>query len=143
MDPIADKLLVLSAFVSFVQLELIPAWMMIILFARELVVTSVRLVAVTQHGTVIAAEKTGKHKTAWHIATIITILVIVAFKDYITRYIHPWDDFFNRQGDAGQNFVAFVKMVPYSMSLICVALSTYSGYDFFKRNWDNIFGAKR
>ncbi|MEI7904771.1 MAG: CDP-alcohol phosphatidyltransferase family protein, partial [Candidatus Firestonebacteria bacterium] len=143
MDPLADKLLVLSAFVSFVQMDLIPAWMVIILFARELIITSVRMFAVTQQGTVIAAEKTGKHKTAWHISSIITILVIIAFQDYITRFIHPWEDFFIQGGGAGENFVAFVNVIPWVMTFICVIYSIYSAYDFFDRNKAALFGVKR
>ena len=133
MDPLADKLLVLSAFFSFVQLDLVPFWMVLIIFSRELIITSMRLVG-AQKGTVIAAEQAGKHKTAWHIATIITILVIIAFQDYITRFIHPWEDFFIMQGDAGEKFVAFVHSVPWVMTFICVLWSVYSGWDFFKRN---------
>ena len=134
MDPLADKLLVLSAFFSFVQLDLVPFWMVLIIFSRELIITSMRLVG-AQKGTVIAAEQAGKHKTVWHIATIITILVIIAFQDYITRFfIHPWEDFFIKQGDAGEKLVAFVHSVPWAMTFICVLWSVYSGWDFFKRN---------
>ena len=46
MDPIADKLLILSAFISFVQLDLVPTWMIIIMIAREFIITSVRMVAI-------------------------------------------------------------------------------------------------
>ncbi len=135
MDPLADKLLVLSAFFSFVQLDLVPFWMVLIIFSRELIITTMRLGA-AQKGTVIAAEQTGKHKTAWHIATIITILVIIAFQDYITRFISiPWAQLFiSTPGDAGEKFVAFVDSVPWVMTFICVLWSVYSGWDFFRRN---------
>jgi len=143
MDPIADKLLVLSAFVSFVQLELVPAWMVVIVFARELVITSVRMFVAGRDNVIIAAERSGKHKTGWHIATIITILVIIAFQDYVTRYIQPWAELFiENGGDAGEKFVAFVRWIPWGMMSICVAWSIYSAWDFFKHNKDTLFRVK-
>jgi CDP-diacylglycerol--glycerol-3-phosphate 3-phosphatidyltransferase len=143
MDPIADKLLVLSAFVSFVQLELVPAWMMVIVFARELVITAIRMYVVSSKNVVIAAEKFGKNKTGWHIATIITILVIIAFQDYVNMYIHPWATFFIQNGgDAGEKFVAFVRWVPWGMMSVCVAWSIWSGWDFYEQNKNTLVGIK-
>ena len=63
MDPLADKLLVMSAMVWFVEVGWMPAWAFFIVIARELAVTGLRLVAVEQ-GLVIAAGKSGKVKTA-------------------------------------------------------------------------------
>ena len=63
MDPLADKLLVMSAMVWFVEVGWMPAWACFVVIARELAVTGLRLVAVEQ-GLVIAAGKSGKVKTA-------------------------------------------------------------------------------
>src|SRR5499425_2366633 len=59
MDPLADKILVCSAFIAFVGRGLMPAWMVIIIVARELAITGLRLLAATKQ-LVIAAEKYGK-----------------------------------------------------------------------------------
>ena len=63
MDPLADKLLVMSAMAWFVEVAWMPAWAFFVVIARELAVTGLRLVAVEQ-GRVIAAAKSGKVKTA-------------------------------------------------------------------------------
>ncbi len=74
MDPIADKLLVTSAFIAFVQLGLLPAWIVIILIAREFIISGFRLVA-SDNGIVIAAGWTGKFKTAFQMIMCIFLIV--------------------------------------------------------------------
>lgn len=75
MDPLADKILVMSAMLCFVEQGYAPAWVVIVILAREFLVTSLRLIAAGQ-GTVIAADKWGKYKTvcqmAWVTFTIMT-----------------------------------------------------------------------
>ena len=74
MDPVADKLLVTSALVCMVASGLCSAWVLIIVLAREFLITSIRMVAVTK-GMVIAANKWGKAKTIIQIAAIVTVIV--------------------------------------------------------------------
>ena len=73
LDPIADKVLVLGVFLAFVQLRLVPAWMVLIMLCRELLITGVRLVAAS-HDIVLSAAKEGKHKTVSQMLTILLIL---------------------------------------------------------------------
>ena len=70
IDPVADKLLVLSTFVLLLSRELIPAWMVILILARELSVDGLRLIAIS-NGKVIAAGPLGKIKTASQMIPII------------------------------------------------------------------------
>jgi CDP-diacylglycerol--glycerol-3-phosphate 3-phosphatidyltransferase len=77
MDPLADKILVCSAFIAFVERGLIEAWMVVIIVARELAITGLRLLAASKNQ-VLAAEGLGKHKTISQITTIISILVLLA-----------------------------------------------------------------
>ena len=74
MDPLADKILVCSAFIAFVGLGWMPAWMVVIIVARELAITGLRLLAASKN-LVLAAEGYGKHKTISQIVAIIAILV--------------------------------------------------------------------
>ncbi|MDO4189075.1 MAG: CDP-diacylglycerol--glycerol-3-phosphate 3-phosphatidyltransferase [Lachnospiraceae bacterium] len=63
MDPLADKLLVCSAFICFIELGKLPTWMVLIVIAREFIISGFRLVA-ADNGVVIAASMWGKYKTA-------------------------------------------------------------------------------
>jgi len=74
MDPIADKFLILSAFFIFMQLQLIASWMFIMIFAREVIVTGLRLVAV-RRGIALAAEGAGKLKTVLQIVAVYFIII--------------------------------------------------------------------
>src|SRR5947209_3609364 len=78
MDPLADKILVCSAFIAFVGLHWIPAWMVVVIVARELAITGLRLLAASKN-MVLAAEGYGKHKTISQIAAIIALLVNAAY----------------------------------------------------------------
>ena len=73
MDPLADKLLVCSALICLIQLELIPAWVVIIIIAREFIISGFRLVA-SDNGVVIAASYWGKFKTAFQMLTVIVLI---------------------------------------------------------------------
>jgi len=78
MDPIADKFLILSAFVIFTKMYIIPFWMTLTIVIRETLVTALRLYAV-QRGKILAAESLGKFKTVLQIVTIFFILFFILF----------------------------------------------------------------
>ena len=80
MDPVADKVLVLGAFLSFVQLQLVPAWMVVLIIIREFLITGMRLFAVRK-GIVLAAESAGKHKTVSQMVTIFFILLFIVVRE--------------------------------------------------------------
>ena len=73
MDPLADKLLVCSALIALVDLNRIPAWVVIIIIAREFIISGFRLVA-SDNGVVIAANYWGKFKTVSQMAMIIVLI---------------------------------------------------------------------
>ena len=74
MDPLADKLLVCAALVCLVELEQLPAWMVIVIVSREFIISGFRLVAAEQ-GIVIAASYWGKFKTTFQMIAIILMIV--------------------------------------------------------------------
>ena len=74
LDPIADKLLMVSAFIALVELKLAPAWMIVIIVGREFAVSGMRSVAAAK-GLVIAASNWGKVKTASQVVAI-TLLIL-------------------------------------------------------------------
>ena len=108
MDPLADKLLVCSAMICFIELEKLPAWFVIIIIGREFIISGFRLVA-SDNGIVIAASYWGKFKTVSQMALIIVLimdlggvwnvvgtvltwvallLTVVSLIDYILSLIH-------------------------------------------------------
>lgn len=122
MDPIADKILVLAAFAAFVQLQLIDAWMFMIIVSREILITSLRLFALNK-GKVLSAARAGKHKTVLQMLVIFTILGFILLKEIILKYYtwNPaWESVF-RQGI-------------FYLMLLTVGLTLYSGLSYL---WDN------
>ena len=81
MDPLADKMLICSAFIAFIELEWMPAWMVIVIVARELAITGLRLLAASKN-IVLAAEKQGKNKTISQVVAIIALLVTNSYGDW-------------------------------------------------------------
>ncbi|MCL2694542.1 MAG: CDP-diacylglycerol--glycerol-3-phosphate 3-phosphatidyltransferase [Oscillospiraceae bacterium] len=76
LDPLADKILVISALICFVALSWIPAWTVVVIVAREFIVSGFRLAVVSKDNTaVIAADIWGKIKTAFTMLAIVWILI--------------------------------------------------------------------
>lgn len=84
MDPLADKLLVCSALICFVELRLLPAWITIIIISREFIISGFRLIA-SDNGVVIAAGYWGKLKTVSQM--IMVLLLLADFPGTISFYI--------------------------------------------------------
>lgn len=74
-DPMADKLLVIAAFLLLVQLQVIPAWIVIIIISRELMVTGLRVLIAQANGKVLSAALPGKIKTATQMLAIILFIL--------------------------------------------------------------------
>ena len=119
LDPLADKILVLAAMMMLVEMAKLPAWIPIIVLAREFIVSGYRLVAVEQGGKVIAASKWGKLKTVTQM-----IAIILAFLD-----LHAFGECFSgtlQGGDFVLNFVVTIMMI------IQVIATIFSGVDYLK-----------
>lgn len=87
MDPLADKILVSSALISMIELGKIPAWVVVVIIAREFAITGLRVIAASE-GITIAANKLGKIKTITQLIAIIALL----FNNYPFRLINlPFD----------------------------------------------------
>ena len=80
MDPLADKLLVCSALICMIELDRLPAWFVIIIIAREFIISGFRLIA-AENGVVIAANYWGKFKTTFQMLMIIALIL-----DFQNRY---------------------------------------------------------
>ena len=77
MDPLADKVLMAAAFICLIPEHAIPAWVVILVISREFLITGLRLLAASK-GVVLPADKLGKHKTGWQMATVIYFLLLLS-----------------------------------------------------------------
>ena len=82
LDPLADKILVLSAMISFIEIGLCGSLVVVIMISREFMVTSLRLVAVSGDGTVIAAGLLGKVKTVVQMVSVVLILILCMLSEW-------------------------------------------------------------
>ena len=123
LDPLADKILVLTAMVLLVELGKIPAWIPIIVLAREFIVSGYRLVAVEKGGQVIAASIWGKLKTVTQM-----IAIILAFVDLNSF----WDCF--KGGLTGADYV--INLISTILLVISVVATIFSGADYLKSGKD-------
>lgn len=122
MDPIADKILVLAAFAAFVQMQLIEAWMFMIIISREILITSLRLFAMNK-GKVLSASRVGKHKTLSQMAVILSILGFIVLKEARLTFF-TWDPAWEK----------FFRQGIYVLMLLTVGLTLYSGLYYL---WEN------
>ncbi len=135
MDPLADKVLVISALVCFVQLGLTNIWFVLLIIAREFMVTSVRLVA-ADSGVVIAANRWGKAKTVSQITAVLAVLLFQYWEGLISAgTLAPFSLFGISSGGvllwAGQAFM-----------LVATVFTVISGIIYLKQNWNLIKTAK-
>lgn len=117
MDPLADKLLVISALTCMIEVGLVSSWMVIIIVARELTVSILRAIAAAD-GKVIAASGGGKLKTITQMGAIIVLLLGAQFQNPLLVSI----------GDVS--------------ILIATLLTLYSGWEYLSKNKDLFMNSK-
>lgn len=86
MDPLADKLLVCSALICLVELEKIPAWMVILIIAREFIISGFRTIA-ADNGVVIAASYWGKFKTTFQMIAVCLLIADIQAIALVTQIV--------------------------------------------------------
>lgn len=112
MDPLADKLLVSAALISLVEINLVPAWIAVVIIGREFAVTGLRSIAASE-GVVISASKLGKFKTVTQIIAIVAIIL---------------NDFF-------VNIIGIPFNIGEVFIYIAVFFTLWSGIDYFIKGW--------
>jgi CDP-diacylglycerol--glycerol-3-phosphate 3-phosphatidyltransferase len=127
IDPVADKLLNLSAMIMLTYCGLLPQWAVIVILARELAVDGLRMVAVGQ-GRVIAAGKLGKIKTVSQIVLVLYLMIAGRLAPVIFGSIPV--------------ILTIVNVIGWIITLWVVAITVWSGVDYFTKNFDCIRNAK-
>lgn len=112
MDPLADKILVYSALCLFVEFEVIPAWMLIVILFREFTVSGVRTIAAAD-GKVIAAGMSGKIKTVLQMIAVPLLILAQALPN-----------------------VTWVLKAGYFMFILSLIMTVYSGYVYVKNSME-------
>lgn len=123
MDPLADKILVSTAFISFVALEYVQAWMVLVIILREFLVTGLRSLAAYK-GVVILPSYLAKWKTGCQMSVIVIILVYVNIESTLLLAGHNWSLI-----TAGAAFRAFDIMI-----FITMLLTVITGIDYVIKN---------
>ena len=83
MDPLADKLLVCSALICLIELNALPAWMVIVIISREFIISGFRLIA-SDNGVVIAASYWGKFKTTFQMVSVVLLILDIQALAFVT-----------------------------------------------------------
>ena len=118
-DPLADKILVLSAMLILVEFGKLPSWIPIIVLSREFVVSGYRLIAVEKGGKVIAANIWGKLKTVTQmIAIVLSFIDLNAFATFITKNL------------SGYNLV--INILSTLFMFVSVIATIFSGWNYIK-----------
>ena len=119
LDPLADKILVLTAMIMLVEFGKLPAWIPIIVLTREFIVSGYRLIAVEKGGKVIAASVWGKLKTVTQM-----LAIILAFID-----VNPFFAFANGNLTGG---ILIINASASILMIISVIATIFSGVDYIK-----------
>lgn len=123
LDPIADKILVLAAMIMLVEFGKLPAWIPVIVLAREFIVSGYRLIAVEKGGKVVAASVWGKLKTVTQM-----IAIILAFLD-----VNAFGACF--KGNL-TGFTLILNAMVTIMMIIQTIATIFSGYEYLKEGKD-------
>lgn len=121
LDPIADKLSVVCAFLYLLELGLVPSWAVLLVVAREFVISGLRMV-VAAKGVVVAASDLGKWKTATTMVSICSLLLSITI---------PVGSFENA-----------CRMVGYGSLVAALILTAWSGADYGVKCWPYVVGDK-
>jgi len=124
LDPIADKILVLTAMLILVEKQMLPAWIPVIILIREFAVSGYRLIAVEQGGKVIPASNWGKLKTVTQIIAIILAFININGTNTFCNFLN---------GVSGLSLIELIINILTSvMMIICVVATIFSGWDYLK-----------
>jgi len=121
LDPLADKILVSSAFISFAIMNLIDFWMVGLIIFRDLFVTGLRMI-MTRNGFTMMTSKIAKSKTLVQIAIIIFTLLFLSVKGYSTPFF--------------QSFIYYTKdyQLIYYLTMLATLFTIYTGFTYINDN---------
>ena len=132
LDPIADKLLVLGAFLTVAYLGVVPYWILIPIILREVTITVLRFYFLGK-GVAVAAVKSGKQKTILQAVSLGGAFLVFMHRVYMAPEMAP--------GLANTLGIVY-GVIMYALLLTALYQTLYSGFDFFRLNWGLLTGKK-
>jgi CDP-diacylglycerol--glycerol-3-phosphate 3-phosphatidyltransferase len=126
MDPLVDKIMIAAAFICLVQDRVMPGWVAVVIISREFLITGLRMLAASK-GVVLAADTSGKHKTAWQMITVIFFLLLLSVKELAGLKAAGW---WQGVSDVGGSVLIALALV----------LTLYSGLGYLWKNRSLIDG---
>ncbi len=118
MDPLADKLLVIAAFLAMTEMGLLPAWVSLIVLFREFLISGLRMLAASKN-LIIAASWCGKAKTVTQMIAITLFILIDALPDLV-----------------GQSFSQPIFYLAWCVLIVSLLLTVFSLVDYFVKSWE-------
>jgi len=130
MDPLADKILVAAALIAFIEVKPlhVPAWMVVVVIAREFAISGMRTLAASQ-GLILASARSGKHKLASQVVYVTLMLLFLSVREWGQATFHFW----------GSSQDAFLSWLSWWLMLVVVGYAVVSGTDYFWRNMKILF----
>ena len=132
LDPIADKLLILGAFLTVAHLDVAPYWILVPIILREVTITVLRFYFLGK-GVAVAAVKSGKQKTVLQGASLGGAFLVFMHRTYMAPYFAA--------ETAATLEIVFVVIL-YALLLTALYQTLYSGFDFFRNNWGLLTGRR-
>ena len=138
MDPLADKVLVCAALIGFVGIRLpyepayslVPAWVVVVIIAREFAVTGLRLLAAADaERRIISAGSWGKLKTVGQMTAIITTFVLLAVREDVLRFFDIPEKYL-------KIYDSSFLWTSWALSAVVVLLTLFSGWKYFSAHLD-------
>ena len=144
MDPLADKVLVCAALVSFVGIRLkyepayslVPAWVVVVIIAREFAVTGLRLLLASGgEARILSAGSWGKLKTVWQMIAIIATFILLAVREDFLP-IAAARGWLRLSEAVLRSYDAAFVITSWVLSTLVVAVTLVSGWKYFADHWD-------
>ena len=125
LDPLADKILVSSAFISFYFLDLIELWMVVVILSRDFFITCLRIV-MKKNGQSLKTSRIAKSKTAVQLILIIFILIFLALEKMEANKFSLF------------SHIILENNIVYNATFIVSIFTFYTGFRYFQNNYDII-----
>jgi CDP-diacylglycerol--glycerol-3-phosphate 3-phosphatidyltransferase len=137
MDPLADKLLMLTAMISLVQVGVVPGWMVTVIWWRELAVTGLRTLVAARRR-VLAADRWGKLKTVLQITASVAGMLSYVIQNTLNARSAGWQWRLQNADWGGDPIAQIVDTyaIAYWLMVLAAIVSLVSGLNYFRNNWE-------